>query len=374
MSESDPYAHLDHVAAPLFVLEIDTRGLPVYRAFNAHARGISGRPLSDYLGRTAAEVYDTAYGRTALARHCQVAEAGTALTYELQLPLAGEVRQVRTTLSPELDAQGRGQRLFGTSLDITDQTRAREAKVSYDTAASEMEQFVAMAAHDLRAPMRNVTMLAEVLRQDFVDHGDGKLEMIDMMDGIAEKTMKLIDDILAHSQSVELEQTEALCDLSEMTCLICDILDPEERHQVTVTPATLLTDKTALHIALRNLIENAVKHAGRLSLMLDISVEERANGWIAVTLEDNGKGFTEAATRLMNGGSFRIDGGYGLFGVRRIIRARGGMMSARNSAITGGAIISFTLPGRIVACSDLPGAPRAELRNDNAGEGLLRQA
>ncbi|QFT59566.1 Sensor histidine kinase YycG [Sulfitobacter sp. THAF37] len=361
MSDTDPFSHLDHIATPLFVLEIDGRGLPVYRAFNACARAISGRPLADYLGRTAAEVYDTAYGRTALARHCQVAESGEALTYELQLPLAGEVRKVRTTLSPERDVRGRVARLYGTSLDVTEQARAREAQVSYHTAASEMEQFVAMAAHDLRAPMRNVTMLAEVLKEDFVDHGDGKLAMIDMMDGIADKTMKLIDDILSHAQSVDAEKTEALCDLSEMTCLICDILDPAERHHVTVTPSTLMTDKTALHIALRNLIENAVKHAGRAAMMLDISVAERPDGMIAITLEDNGKGFSEAALRLMNGSSFRVDGGYGLFGVRRIIQARGGTITARNSETTGGAMISFSLPGRVATQGDLPGAPRAPL-------------
>lgn len=349
MSDTDQFAHLDYIATPVFVLEVPADGLPVYCAFNASARAISGRPLSDYLGRTAAQIYDTAYGRTALARHCQVAKGGKPLTYELQLPLAGEVRQVRTTLSPEMDADGRVFRIYGTSFDITEENKAREARVSFHTAASEMEQFVAMAAHDLRAPMRNVTMLAEVLKQDFVDHGDGKLDMINMMDGIADKTMKLIDDILLHTQSVEAEETETLFDLSELTCLICDILDPEERHHVNVTPAALLTDKAALQIALRNLIENAVKHAGRVQMLLDISVVQLPGGMIAVTLEDNGKGFSDAALQLMNGGGFRVDGGYGLFGVRRMMRARGGAITAGNSPTTGGATIRFTLPGRIVA-------------------------
>jgi signal transduction histidine kinase len=212
-----------------------------------------------------------------------------------------------------------------------------------------MEQFVAMAAHDLRAPMRNVTMLAEVLKDGFVDHGDGKLDMINMMDGIADKTMKLIDDILMHTHLIEAQEAETLFDLTELTRLICDILDPEERHRVNVTPAMLLTDKTVMQIALRNLIENAVKHAGRLQMLMDLTIEQLPDDKIAVTLEDNGKGFSAAALELMNGGGFRVDSGYGLFGVRRMIRVRGGMITAGNSPTTGGATIRFTLPGRIAA-------------------------
>jgi len=349
MSDAEQFTYLDHIATPVFVLEVAAGGLPVYCAFNACARAISGRPLSDYLGRTAAEVYDTAYGRSALSRHCQVARSGKPLTYELQLPLAGAVRQVCTTLSPETDAEGRVFRLYGTSLDITEECRAREARVSFHTAASEMEQFVAMAAHDLRAPMRNVTMLAEVLKDGFVDHGDGKLDMINMMDGIADKTMKLIDDILMHTHLIEAQEAETLFDLTELTRLICDILDPEERHRVNVTPAMLLTDKTVMQIALRNLIENAVKHAGRLQMLMDLTVEQLPDDKIAVTLEDNGKGFSAAALELMNGGGFRVDSGYGLFGVRRMIRVRDGTITAANSPATGGARIRFTLPGQIRA-------------------------
>lgn len=366
MSAADPFAHLDHLAAPVFVLEVDTRGLPVYRAFNACARAIDGRPLTDYLGRTAAEVYAPPHGQAALARHCEVARTGRPLTCTLEFPRAGELRQLRTTLSPERDVDGNLRWLYGTFFDITaqsdaEQADARQDRVPHSAAVSEAEQLVAMAAHDLRAPMRNVTMLAEVLKEDFVDHGDGKLNLINMMDGIADKTMKLIDDILSHTQSVEAAQTETSFDLTDLTGTICDILDPEGRHQVTVPHARLLTDKTALHLGLRNLIENAMKHAGRSRLLLQVSVEQHPRAMIAVTLEDNGKGFCDAALKLMNGADFRIAGGYGLFAIRRIIRARGGTITARNSSATGGAVIRFTLPGHVGQAGDAASRPRLTL-------------
>ena len=154
--------------------------------------------------------------------------------------------------------------------------------------------------------------------------------------------------------------------------MICDVLDPKEQHHFTVTPATLLTDKTVLQIALRNLIENTVKHAGKAQILLDISVETVPGDRIMITLEDNGKGFSDAGLKLMNGGAFRVDSGYGLFGVRRIIQARGGEITARNSSLTGGALICFTLPGHIIAedCITQQAAFAAMVSADRADQHL----
>lgn len=358
MTLTNSYAQLDLIAVPLFVLEVTDDGLPVYAAFNTAARAISQRPLSDYLGRTATDVYAAAHGRTAFARHCLVVDTGEPLSYELQLPLAGSLRTISTTLRPELDAAGHVVRIFATSVDITVENAAREAKVTLQTAATEMEQFVAMAAHDLRAPMRNVTMLAQILKEDFVDHGDGKLDLINMMDEVAEKTMGLINDVLSHAQAIEVTHSESEFELTDLASTICNVIDPEERHRFTVTPATLITDKTSLQVTLRNLIDNAVKHAQTQTLCIDIAVAAAENGMIEVTLQDNGKGFTQAGLQLMNGGTFRVDSGYGLFGVRRIIRARGGVMRAENSSKTGGAVIRFTVPGQLIRRNTAKAAPR----------------
>ena len=372
MTPSDTFDQLEFIASPVFVIEVNEDGLPVYVAINACACTMSGRPPSDYLGRTAKDIYEQSYGRTAFARHCQVIESGKPLTYELQLPMAGKQCRFQTTLHPETDDDGNVIRVYGTSIDITAENAMREANVSLGTNKTEMEQFIAMAAHDLRAPMRNVAILAQVLKEDFVDHGDGKLELIDMLDGVAEKTMGLINDVLTHAQSIDVECTEARFDLSDLACVICDVLDPKEQHHFTVTPATLLTDKTVLQIALRNLIENTVKHAGKAQILLDISVETVPGDRIMITLEDNGKGFSDAGLKLMNGGAFRVDSGYGLFGVRRIIQARGGEITARNSSLTGGALICFTLPGHIIAedCITQQAAFAAMVSADRADQHL----
>ena len=52
MTSQHPYSEFDLVAAPVFVLEFNEDGAPVYAAFNKYGLKKSGRPLSDYLGKT----------------------------------------------------------------------------------------------------------------------------------------------------------------------------------------------------------------------------------------------------------------------------------------------------------------------------------
>lgn len=344
MPTPDDFRQLDHVASPIFVIEASPTSEPIYVFLNLCGRTLADRPLSDFVGRTALDIYPAAFGRSAYERHCAVIASRTAMIYEIELPLGGQNRTIRTTLTPELDNAGNVRLIYGNSIDVSVEREALEAQVSFDTVTSEMEQFIAMAAHDLRAPMRNVSLLAEMLRDDFVDHGDGKLEVIDMLEDVAAKSMSLITDVLAHARATAPKNPQTTFDFSVLCREICDVLDPQEHHVFNVNPVRITVDRTALQIALRNIIDNAIKHSQRSLLELDINVTGDDNGMLEVTLHDNGAGFDNSALVFLNGGTFRMDSGYGLLGVRRMINARGGRITARNGQ-RGGGIVQFTLPG-----------------------------
>ena len=338
------FSQFDHVASPIFVLAVSPTGDPIYVAFNTHACAVARRPLSDFIGHTALEVYSEDFGRTAYDRHCAVIASKSPLTYELDLPLGQRTRTIRTTLTPQLDADGEVCLLYGSSTDVSAERDAVEAKVSFDTVTSEMEQFITMAAHDLRAPMRNVALLAEMLREDFVDHGDGKLQLLEMMEDVATKSMALIADVLAHARATAPKNQHTAFDFPALARDICDVLDPQGLHHFNVTAGQVTADRIALQIALRNIIDNAIKHGQRAHLAMDIAVCSGNDNMLDITLSDNGVGFTKSALAFLNGGTFRVDSGYGLLGVRRMIDARGGRITARNGA-DGGGIIQFSLPG-----------------------------
>jgi signal transduction histidine kinase len=75
-----------------------------------------------------------------------------------------------------------------------------------------------------------------------------------------------------------------------------------------------------------------------------------------VTVRDNGVGFADPALALLDGGKLAPGSGFGLFGIRRLIRARGGTILAETPTNGSGAAITFTLPGRFVE------APRLSAR------------
>lgn len=353
MTPSFDYTNLDYISAPVFVLEVNDSGCPVYAAFNQHARQLSGRPLEEYLGRTAEEVYPGAYGRIGYARHCEVMASGVSTTYQIDLPINGTPRTVRTTLRPQTDPQGDVIRLYGTSKDMTLEKQALEAKVEFDTLSSEMEQFVALAAHDLRAPMRQVAAISELLREDLEDlqPNSNSIELLDMIENVALKSNDLIADVLAHAEIGRSGPMETVFSLPSLCHDVCEVIDPQGVHEVTTSSATLETDRTALQIALRNVMENAIKHGARAKLCMNISVQEGMPGMLDITLTDNGHGFSEAAVKMMNGDSFKVDSGYGLFGVKRLISARGGVLNARNLPGKAGAVVRFSLPG---TCLGMP--------------------
>ena len=348
MKDSIAYTHFDMIAAPIFVLEPSAEGKPVYAAVNAFARELAGRPLSDYLGRTALEVYPMAYGRSAYEHHCEVLSSGEDLTYELDLPINGNVAAIRTTLRAEKDDAGRVLRMFGSSADMTAEKHARDAKLEFDTLSSEMEQFVAFAAHDLRAPMRNISVLTAMMRDDCGTPDKDQLEIINLIENIAVQSMDLISDVLSHAETVATKTNETVFSFPALCHSICETLDPQGHHRFLTSISTLKADRTAIQIALRNITENAIKHGDRESLEIDISVQQGMPGMIEITLSDNGKGFSEAALKIMNGGRFRADSGYGLFGVKRLISARGGTLIARNLPHQKGAVVRFALPGTLI--------------------------
>ncbi len=345
MIVSYDYGNFDLIPCPVFVLEMNARVQPVYAAFNASAREVLGKPLSHYLGRTALDVYPETYGRTAYRHHCDVRDQGVPRTYQLDLPTGDITRTIRTTLQPHRDSKGKLTHIFGSFADVTKEYQAIEAQGQFDTMSSEMEQFVALAAHDLRAPMRNIAVIVDMLREDFVNQGDGKMELLNSLEDIAVKSMDLITDVLTHVETVAVAPDESVISFPALCHDISATLDPNRIHTITTSTATLRTDRNALQIALRNLIDNAIKHGGRESLHIDLDVRPGLSGLLDVTLTDNGKGFSHDALKVMNKGQIRAESGYGLFGVKRLISARGGTLVARNLAGGHGAVVRFSLPG-----------------------------
>ncbi|QUJ77881.1 PAS domain-containing sensor histidine kinase [Sulfitobacter albidus] len=352
MAIDDLFALVDCVPTPIFVLDVRAGADPVYAHYNKAARLRLNRPLSDFVGRTSAEVFGSDYGQSAVDEQRRTIAEGKLRRYEFELPIGDELRIVRTTLFPQRDAAGRVFRLIGSAEDVSVEWIAQKAQQQLQEFGSEVEQFVNMAAHDLRAPMRNVMMLTEMLREDFVDQGDGKLHLIDMLGETADKSMALISDVLEHAMALKPQGQLALFDVADIVEDIRDILDPQRLHHFSCTSLALTGEKPIFQIVLRNLFENAIKHGQRDRMHIRCTVIPASGDFVEMRVEDDGSGFDNPGKLFLQTGEFRVDSGYGLLGIQRLIKARGGTISAQNLPENGGGLIRLTLPAQVLSARE----------------------
>lgn len=347
--EAEALKLLDVVKTPVFALEPDAEGRPVYVAFNQTACDISRFSAADVIGKTALEVYPGDFGRTAYQHHCRVLASGQAESYVLTLPLNGIERSVRTHLTPQLDEHGRPTVLIGTSADITLEQAVGETRGYSEDLNSEIEQFVTLAAHDLRSPIRNVKRITDMLRDDFQDLGDGKVDLIDMLERVAVKSMSLISDVLSHAQAADAANSKEEFEIKDLCQDIMQILDPDGRHVIKAPEGVILGDKVAAQIVLRNLLDNAIKHNSDRSITLSVSVNSTdSDEMYHMTVEDNGVGIPDPAIVFLGGGKLTSESGFGLLGVRKLVRARGGEITAEKPGSGRGAFITMNLPGKVL--------------------------
>lgn len=351
MNKSDA-ALLDHVQTPIFVLEPDSQQCPRYVAFNKIACQSGNVTIDQILGLTALELYPGQSGKVAYERHCTALSTGMPATYELTLPLGGRDLHVRTHLQPVKDDQGNVIRLIGTSTDINAEYAVRQAAASSILNSSDIEDFVAFAAHDLRSPIRNVAGIAELLKDNFQDMGDGKLELINMLESIASKATRLISDVLAHAEQTHATESIECFELAQLCADIMGMLDPARRHEIEVKTCVIFGDKIATQLILRNLIDNAIKHNPNSNLLLTVAARKNDSEHFEVVVTDNGVGFPDPAVAFLSNGAFRSESGFGLLGICRLIESRKGTIAARQSDSGQGAHIRFALPGKIIRSAE----------------------
>ena len=342
----------DAIGEPVFVLCKDARGEIVYGFMNAAARDGLGMTLEDIVGKSARELF---HGRTATSVYKRQREAwanGVEARYEIGFSDNDDQGiWARTHLTPQFNDAGEMTHMVGLSRNISHEKALEQAHAMTEAMRSEMQDFVSLAAHDLRSPIANVRMLADLLRDGFVDYGDGKLELISMIEEICERSLALVTDMLSGAVTPPEEvkpQTfsfRALCDDILVT------LDPAEQHDVSISQATVEADYSAVQIVLRNLVDNALKHAGRPCIRLRLSVCALSDETLEIAVADNGKGFDDPAqafsAETLSPSMARA--GYGLVGVRRLVRARGGRIHAEAPQTGTGALIRVEMPGRIVS-------------------------
>jgi signal transduction histidine kinase len=219
-----------------------------------------------------------------------------------------------------------------------------------ESARNSQRRFVSDASHELRSPITTIRQHAEVA----LAHPDrtSARELAEVVLAEQQRMQRLVEDLLLLARADEnVPLDRAPVDLDDLAF--------EEGHRLrsttsarvdtsAVTAARVQGDADALRRVLRNLGENAARHA---SDRVAISLEARG-GDVVLTVDDDGPGIPEAERDRVLQRFVRLDearsrhdggSGLGLSIVDEVVRAHGGAIAITQSPL-GGARVQVTLP------------------------------
>lgn len=245
------------------------------------------------------------------------------------------------------------------------------------------DEFINVAAHELRTPIQPIIGLSEVLRSKMRNNDSGNnpssnsenQEFIDVILRNGQRLEKLVEDVLdvtkIESQSLELHKEHF--DLNDLIISIIDDIVAAEAEsmvygltarrkgknnvKITYQPRHLpvYADRNRITQVISNLLNNAQKFTseGYVVVTTDKKIDENNNsnnnnhGIAIINVYDTGSGvdpeimprlFTKFSSKSFSGT------GLGLYICKNIIEAHGGRIWAENNKDGKGATFSFTLP------------------------------
>jgi signal transduction histidine kinase len=171
--------------------------------------------------------------------------------------------------------------------------RTTELKRAYD----ELEGFSYAVAHDLKAPLRAINSFAHLFEEEMQGQlTERSREHLNRIRNGSLKMATLIDDLLAYSH---IDRRGLQASVVSLPTLVDQVLshyqDEVQRRNivlsVVVEPMTLRVDSSGLALALRNLVENALKYTREAVQPRIAIVCRRKEGAVLLSVTDNGIGF-----------------------------------------------------------------------------------
>ena len=231
--------------------------------------------------------------------------------------------------------------------------RTTELKRAYD----ELEGFSYAVAHDLKAPLRAINGFAHLFEQEMQGQlTDRAREHLGRIRNGSLKMATLIDDLLSYSH---IDRRGLQASVVSVPTLVDQIVahynDEVQKRGITlivvVEPMTVRVDASGLALALRNLVENALKYTRDTQNPRIAIVCRRKDGGILLAVTDNGIGFEmqyhdhifKLFKRLHRDDQYPGTG-IGLALVRKAIERIGGRVWAESKPGEG-ATFTIELPG-----------------------------
>jgi PAS domain S-box-containing protein len=256
-----------------------------------------------------------------------------------------------------------GLRIIAIIRDITERKRLEEALHTSQRETDRLkDEFIAIAAHELRNPLAALRGFADMLRvQTARGHGpalaDWQAEAIEAIDQSSARLVELTDDLLdvTRLQAGKLELHPAAHDLVALTKrIVTRQQTTTQRHSISLTadqePITVQIDEMRFEQVLNNLIHNAIKYSpdgGDITVAIQVDVAVQT---VTLCVADQGIGIPAAEQGRIFGRFARAENaqgiggtGLGLYLCRELIERHSGRITFTSQEGAGSAFC-LTLP------------------------------
>jgi signal transduction histidine kinase len=216
------------------------------------------------------------------------------------------------------------------------------------------DEFINIAAHELRTPVLPIVLSAENLADSMPDDNNVRI-ILRNSNRITKLTNDILDVSRIESNTFKLQKQKTnLLKLIEEVIQDAQLKMAEEQkvqiifeNRVSSEMGDLVIDRGRINQVLVNLVDNAVNftESGIIRIVLEMETADR----IKISVIDSGKGIDPSIVPKLFGKfvtkSERAKGtGLGLYLCKAIVEAHGGTISGNNNARGAGATFSLTLP------------------------------
>jgi PAS domain S-box-containing protein len=266
----------------------------------------------------------------------------------------GEVRWLSVRQQVFFERSGEVPRPSYAILAAIDITNRKQSEVELEERNLELDRFVHIVSHDLKAPLRGIANLAAWIEDDLSGQlPEENQQQLMLMRSRVDRMDAMINGLLEYSKAGRAKLSPEAIDFPALVAEVLELIEVPAEFKVEINAQVthLRVRRILLNQVLLNLVSNAIKHRDRPDGNLQIGVRDLGKCY-EFWVQDDGPGIPpEHHTRIfeifqtltpssaLNSSSENT--GIGLSIVKKIVEAEGGTLQLA-SEVGAGSKFSFT--------------------------------